>query len=185
MDDCADDVLDAEYETLVPQPAPELPLSPNTNNAAALPDGLALLRRGGRHPEHRAKGAGAFWVAAFLIAAAAFWTSGGHAMVEWVVANREQASPLRITDLRSRLEKLGENQFLVVDGNAINIGTRAQVLPDLSINILSGNGRTARYFLGTTRQRLFGGERFSFSSRFAAPKDGVKSVSVTFRELSE
>jgi hypothetical protein len=39
-----------------------------------------------------------------------------------------------------------------------------------------------RYIMGTARGPLAAGGEFSFSSRLEAPKEGVKSVTVAFRE---
>jgi len=176
-----DDVIDAEYETLAPRPmrsyAPAAHCTPGT-----IPKSICLLRDHGQGPGRYIRRPSVFWIAGILIVAAAFWTSGGHAIVGQMKPNEEQPSLLRLENIRSRLEHLDGRQLLIVDGKAINMGARTQVLPDLSIEILGGNGRTVHYFLGTRGQRLARGERFSFSSRLAAPKDGVESISVTFKE---
>ena len=55
-------------------------------------------------------------------------------------------------------------------------------LPPLEIRVTGNDGRTTRYTLGTSGRPLAPGERFAFSSRLEVPKNGVKTVSVTFAE---
>ena len=46
---------------------------------------------------------------------------------------------------------------------------------------VTGNDRRiTRYTLGTSNRSLAPGERFGFSSRLDVPRNGVKTVSVTF-----
>ncbi|MEQ9246475.1 MAG: hypothetical protein RLO21_10855, partial [Nitratireductor sp.] len=108
--------------------------------------------------------------------------SGGHSLVRGMdvsgAENPEQV--LRLVDVTSRVERQGGNALLIVDGAALNGGDGLVALPPISINVLTENGSTTRYFLGTNDQHLGPGARFPFSSRLVAPREGVKSVSVTF-----
>jgi hypothetical protein len=183
--DGAPDVLDAEYETLrLPAPAgcPRPAISPA---ATTHPPGLDLLRQGTlpkRAGSDDHPGRAISWSACLLLVAGAFWMSGGHSLLDGAMAVRSQALPLRVTGLETRIGASSGQHHLFVQGEVVNDRAEAQALPDLSINILRANGETTRYFLGTNGQPLAGGGRFAFSSRLVAPKEGVKSVSVTFRE---
>ena len=57
-----------------------------------------------------------------------------------------------------------------------------RTLPPLEINVTANDGNVMRYNLGTSSEPLAPGAAFGFSSRLEAPKEGVKSVSVTFQE---
>ncbi|WP_163265659.1 hypothetical protein [Chelativorans alearense] len=179
------DILEAEYETLAPQ-GRMLQAAGAATAATAPPSGLDMLRGGASHTSERGLSLGnpAFWAFGLLAVAGAFWVSGGHAALDRVSPAWAQgsASALRIAGLESRMERSGGRALLLIDGEAVNKGGETERLPDLSINVLDMAGRTTHYFLGTSGKHLAAGERFAFSSRLAAPKDGVKSVSVTFRE---
>ena len=81
------DVVDAEYETvLTDRPQPDSPVQPAPTMIAsptAPLAGMEMLRR----PEGQAartpavRGGPVFWVFGIGLAAAAFWVSGGHALV--------------------------------------------------------------------------------------------------------
>jgi hypothetical protein len=71
---------------------------------------------------------------------------------------------------------------LFVDGEAANDGAAAQQLPPLEIVVTGNDGRITRYRLGTSGRPLAPGETFAFSSRLDVPKNGVKTVSVSFGE---
>ena len=55
-------------------------------------------------------------------------------------------------------------------------------LPSLGIAVTGNDGRITRYRLGTSGRPIAPGETFAFSSRLDVPKNGVKTVSVTFGE---
>ncbi|WP_159586132.1 hypothetical protein [Chelativorans xinjiangense] len=177
------DIVEAEYETLAPQGRMRQAAGAATA-ATAPPSGLDMLRGGASHISERRLSLGnpAFWAFGLLAVAGAFWVSGGHAALDRVSPAWAQGSALRIAELESRIERSGGRALLLIDGEAVNEGGEAERLPDLSVNVLDMAGRTTHYFLGTSGKQLAAGERFAFSSRLAAPKDGVKSVSVTFRE---
>lgn len=173
----AEDILDAEYETV----DDKTPGRASAAAPAAATSGLDILQRGARPARQRGEWAGGvLWAAGLLVVAAAFWLSGGHALFDGGGAARTDT--LHILALESRLEPSSRGATLTVEGDARNSGIESRRLPDLSINVLDMDGHTAHYFLGTNRRRLAPGDRFSFSSRLAAPKSGVKSVSVSFVE---
>jgi hypothetical protein len=60
----------------------------------------------------------------------------------------------------------------------------AVTLPGIEIKVTGNSGRITRYNLGTSDRPLDAGQRFVFSSRLEVPMDGVKTVSVEFREGS-
>ena len=72
--------------------------------------------------------------------------------------------------------------MLFVDGKALNDDRVARMLPRLEIGVTANDGAVMRYNLGTSAEPLAPGAAFAFSSRLEAPKEGVKSVSVTFQE---
>jgi hypothetical protein len=126
-----------------------------------------------------------FWSMGLALVGLAFWVSGGHAIVRQQVAALMPAGAgeqLRIDGVTSRIERHNGRDILFLKGRAENPGTATQKLPSLAIVVRANDGTTTNYFLGTNDTALASGDRYSFSSRLEAPRDGVKSVSVTFRE---
>lgn len=178
-----DGASDAEYETV---DAPIEPL-PCRFEAAATATGMDFLKAdaadGGN--ERRAKQGGPlFWSFSLTLVILAFWVSGGHALVRNVVlpTPSERLQPLRIGEVKSRIENRNGRDVLFIDGLAENHGGSASPLPPIEIMVTDNNGSATRYFLGTNGAELEPGDRYSFSSRLEAPRYGVKSVSVSFRE---
>ena len=174
--------VDADFETVVSAggATPAAGSAPAVEKALT---GLDMLKPGRRIQPVKSPRAGPlFWAFGVVITAGAFWISGGHSLVRGMdvsrVGNPEQV--LRLVDVTSRVERQGGNALLIVDGAALNGGDGLVALPPISINVLTENGSTTRYFLGTNDQHLGPGARFPFSSRLVAPREGVKSVSVTF-----
>jgi hypothetical protein len=89
---------------------------------------------------------------------------------------------LRIEDVSSRVEQRGGRIMLFVDGEAVNDDGSAADLPPIQIRVAAPNGHVTRYNLETAEQTIRAGGRFSFSSRVEVPGNGVKSVSVDFRQ---
>lgn len=185
------DIIDAEYVTLPPRPAADSPRAearPPEAPAAASP-GMDILKDGQDGPRRRERGGPLFWTAGLFIVAAAFWVSGGHALVAHpqdaqAVVRPPAAQPLRIVNVESRIERRGARLFLLVDGEVANDGATGATLPGLEISVAAKDGTTTRYFLGTSARALAPGKRFAFSSRLEAPKDGVDTVTVDFRKES-
>jgi len=177
----ADDVVDARFETVAPQPDP----TPRPA-AEAPPSGLGILRarQPGRTPPQR--GGPLFWTVGLALVAGAFWVSGGHALfaprVRPEQARPAPTHPMRIVDVTSRIETGGA---LLVAGAVRNEGAAAGALPTLSIHVTAKDGTVTRYFLGTGGRTLQPGDRYPFSSRLVAPKDGVGTVTVDFRREGE
>lgn len=175
-----DELVDADYEIVSP---PERDPDRSGFSAAAAPSasGMAMLRRAGddlaRVP---VRGGPIFWIFGMAAVAAAFWISGGHALVHH--AAPQPAAALTISGVSSRIQTAGVRSFLHVDGHAANDGEGATALPPLEIRVASNDGRVTRYKLGTYARQMEPGERFAFSSRLDMPKSGVKTVSVTFGE---
>lgn len=183
----APDFTDAEYETLDAAPQAVGP----QNAAARFSDpepaaGMDFLRAGVlAADEGSRRGGPLFWIAGLALVALAFWVSGGHALVRQQVAALAPAQarePLRIADVRSRVERHNGRDVLFVDGRAENHGTAALAVPPIEIAVIAVDGHATRYLLGTGGTELAPGGRTSFSSRLEAPPGGVKSVSVTFQE---
>lgn len=181
----APDVVDADFVTIASgaadaRPDRELP-DPQHRQTSA---GIDFLKGGGERTTQR--GGPLFWAFGLCLVAAAFWVSGGHALVlrqqVSVAENPPARSALRITGVSSRIEQQGGRYFLLVDGEVANDGGGGAILPGLEISVAGKDGRTTRYFLGTSETPLEPGRRFSFSSRLEAPKDGVETVTVDFRK---
>lgn len=149
--------------------------------------GMDLLKNGGNAAaigRTSNRGGPWFWTFGLALVAGAFWVSGGHALVRQAVLTIPAVSqpPLRIGEVKTRIEKHGGRDILFVDGRAENGGEGAVALPPIEISVVANDGNVTRYFLGTNDTRLEPGGRYVFSSRLQAPTNGIKSVSVTFQE---
>ncbi|WP_027143487.1 hypothetical protein [Mesorhizobium sp. WSM3626] len=181
----AADIIDADYEVM-PRLAPAVESDSPPPRAIVTPpiEGMDMLRK----PEAPAKrpasrGGPIFWIAGVGAALAAFWVSGGHALVRQApFFAGAQASALTISGVTSRVDVSGTNPVLFVDGEAANDGMGPATLPPLEIRVTGKDGRTIRYTLGTSGRSLASGERFGFASRLDVPKNGVRTVLVTFAE---
>lgn len=175
-----EDVVDAEYETLRGPDAAGAKRYSALSSAPSAITGLDILRGDGCHAGSRLWRRGAFG-ALGLAGVLVIWIVGGQTMFGLPAKSGTEAAALDISTVRSRLETIGGRTVLVVDGAAVNRSGRETPLPDLFINIVNGKGEPMHYLLGTNGVLLSAGERFAFFSRLAAPKEGVHSVSVTFR----
>lgn len=180
----AADVVDADYEIVHPAgpgPAPEAPAP-----QIASPSGMDMLRRTAAGPAAgwmTTRGGPLFWVAGAGVVLAAFWVSGGHALVRHsplLSAVQAPKAAFSVAGVSSRFDLSGGKPVLLVDGEAANDGAEAGVLPPLEICVAAPDGRVTRYTLGTSGRLLGPGQRLAFSSRLDVPKNGVGTVSVTF-----
>lgn len=190
------DIIDAEYISLPPEPlrddvnafgSPKSPEpAPPIGSSAAPAGGMNMLRRPSApaEPRNPVRGGPLFWATGIALAVAAFWVSGGHALVRGVSLAGIEApqSALRISGVTSRVDASGAKAILFVDGEASNDGQAVEQLPGLEIAVTDNDGRITRYRLGTSGRPLAPGETFAFSSRLDVPKNGVKTVSVAFAE---
>lgn len=177
------DIVDAEYE-IVRAPAPAEAARPVFQPQAPAAGGMEMLRGPVAPPAAGpSRGGPAFWAAGLAAVAAAFWLSGGHALVVGgPSAVAGPAAALRIGPVETRLGRAGERLMLFVDSEAINDGTGPARLPPIEIRVTAANGRVTLYNLGTAEQVVAAGGRYAFSSRLEVPKNGVKAVAVAFRE---
>jgi len=172
------DVVDAEYE-VIPAPRRAVRRPPAAHSGPTSTSGMATL--GTSPPPSGSKRAGPmFWAGGAMLAFAAFWISGGHAA--FIGPTIDPVRVFTLTEVTSRVDVSGNRPIILVDGKAANDGTMAAVLPDLEVRVTDLAGGITRYRLGTSSPSLEAGERFAFSSRLDAPKDGVKSVAVSFSE---
>lgn len=192
----AGDIIDAEYISLPSEPlqgeskasddlkSPE-PVA-SIGSSAVPSGGMDMLRRpdAPAEPREPTRGGPLFWTVGIGLVLAAFWVSGGHALIRGTpfAALESPASALRISDVTSRVDASGAKAILLVDGEAANDGWDVEHLPALEIAVTGNDGRITRYRLGTSGRPLAPGETFAFSSRLDVPKNGVKTVSVTFAE---
>lgn len=188
-----DDIIDADYISLPPVPlragpgnvtSPRQAEPPLLMSTATAPSyGMDMLRRRqAAAPPRPARGGPLFWTAGIGLALAAFWISGGHALMRGVplVGTEAPASALSISGLTSRIDASGARPVLLIDGEAANGGGSTEHLPALEIAVTGNDGRITRYRLGTSGRPMAPGETFAFSSRLDVPKNGVKTVSVAF-----
>ena len=189
------DFIDAEYISLPPEQRPAglgraesaARESPAVIGSAAAPAGsMEMLRRkdAAAAPQRPARGGPLFWIMGIGLAAAAFWVSGGHVLVRNVpfIGTEASRSALRISGVTSRVDVSGARPVLFIDGEAANDGDVTEHLPPLDIAVAGNDGLVTHYRLGTAGRPLAPGETFAFSSRLDVPKNGVKTVSVTFAE---
>jgi len=185
------DVIDAEFETLRPDPTDRLSTAsaiPSIGSAAAPAQGLGSLRKGGDVASSRwgsTRGGPIFWIAGVGMIAGAFWISGGHALVrpassDFPAQQLMSANPLKIAGVKSRVEDHDGRSILFVDGSAINEGSEELPLPPIALSVTGNGGGVMHYRLGTSSDALPPGGHFNFSTRLEAPKEGVKTISVAF-----
>ena len=185
--DAPADIVDADYVVL-PRVAgrSEPVVTPPPPQTASTPPiaGMGMLRRPEIAPARPAsRGGPIFWIAGVGMALAAFWVSGGHALVRqspfWT-SPQPAGVALSIQGVTSRVDASGAKPVLFVDGEAANDGLEAAALPPLEIRVTGNDSSITRYRLGTSDRELAPGERFGFSSRLEVPRNGVKAVVVTF-----
>ncbi|MDQ2703573.1 MAG: hypothetical protein M3Y43_00245 [Pseudomonadota bacterium] len=183
-------IIDAEYITLTfGSPSGESKLRPPLSSTVSPPAppivGMDMLRLPAEAAASRrpSRGGPLFWAAGIGLAAAAFWISGGHSLVQDApfLGNAPQ-SALRISGVTSHVDMSGLRPVLFVDGETANDGAAVAHLPPLDIAVTDNDGRVTRYRLGTAGRPMASGETFTFSSRLDVPKNGVKAVSVSFVE---
>ena len=177
------DVVDAEFE-IVGDRQPMVPPHPLRPRAAPGMDFLAARLEPRRPGLFGRPGGALFWTGGIAMACISFWVSGGHALVlpPAGFAAGEAGAAFTLSDISSRVDASGPRPVLLVDGQAGNDGAAGAAMPGLEIRVASLDGTVTRYKLGTFSRRLDPGERFAFSSRLDVPRNGVKSVSVTFAE---
>lgn len=177
------DVIDADYVEVAPEV--RSPLSAAARPAAA-PEagGMSILSRRTASPprQHFQPGGVSFWLAGATLALSAFWLSGGHAMFDTAGLFAAQAADarFRIGNVTQHSQTIDGSATLLVAGDVTNEGGATDELPRIAITVTGQDGATATYRLGTSGQSLAPDAKYSFSSRLDMPKDGVKTVSVTF-----
>jgi hypothetical protein len=181
------DIVDADYEVLPRLAVRAEAAPPPPSRATATPsiEGMEMLRKREAATERplASRGGPIFWIAGVSTALAAFWVSGGHALVRqtpfWM-AEQPAGTMLSISGVTSRVDASGAKPVLFVDGEAANDGAKPAQLPLLEIRVTGNDSQITRYRLGTSDRSLAPGERFGFSSRLDVPRNGVKAVLVTF-----
>lgn len=182
------DIIDADYEVLSHRadrtpsvsPAPRIAPTPSV-------EGMDMLRKQEAAPARRraSRGGPIFWIAGVSATLAAFWVSGGHALVrqaQLFSSDRPAGAMFSISGVSSHVDVSGAKPVLFVEGGAANDGASTSPLPPLEIKVTGNDNRITRYTLGTAGQPLAPGERFAFSSRLDVPKNGVRTISVVFAE---
>lgn len=150
-------------------------------------EGMDVLKASATPPSSSVQGSRGgplFWTTGLALVALAFWVSGGHALVRQSLPaiGAEQRDSLRIVGVTSKVENRDGRDILLVSGEVRNSGRDAETMRPIEITVVDQAGRATRYFLGTRADDLAPGNRYSFSSRIEAPRNGVKSVSVSFQE---
>lgn len=183
----AADVIDVEYETLVDAPDSRMLPRTEADRAGSAFAGMSSLRQAAQAGAAATRGGPVFWGVGLSLVLSAFWVSGGHALLRDDVGGSSAyiaPATLRIVDVSTSVIGTHGRPVLKVDGAAVNEGNGAAMLPGIEISVAGHDGRVTRYKLGTSDRPLPAGQRFDFSSRLEVPKDGVKSVAVSFREGS-
>lgn len=185
------DFVDAEFETLeraggTKNVAQAVGAASSASSGAqpASAAGMDMLRRRNMasQPLGSVRGGPVFWIAGVSLVAAAFWFSGGHALMPRDLLGTMQApaKPLRIASVVSRVDTSGGRTMLNIDGEAVNEGRNPVDMPPLTIQVVTSDGATTHYNLGTSGNSVQPGEKFAFASRLPMPRNGIKSVSVAF-----
>jgi hypothetical protein len=174
-----EDVHDAEFEVVGIASRPHEAVA---TAAEASAPGLDMLRHRA-HPTRGQRAGPLFWIVGVSLAAAAFWISGGHRLVD-LDAPGGAAKPagLRIVDVGSRIEGPEGARVLHVEGVVRNDGTEVADVPTMRIAVGGSGGDVASYLLGTTGERLAPGARHVFSSRLVAPRSEIGEIAVSFVE---
>lgn len=177
-------VTDAEFETIEAVAAGAPARAQRMAGASAMRGMDFLSSKSAATPRNGASAGAGFWVSSLVIVFGAFWIAGGHSLVRQVPVPGlfEREGPLRLIDVRSRVDDGDSLPVLFVDGAIENHGKSPRVLPTLRIAVVDVAGARTSYFLGTSDSVLEPGARYDFSSRLEAPRTGVSSVSVTFQE---
>jgi hypothetical protein len=180
------DIVDAEYE-IVGGPALPDAARPLFQPGTPAAGGMDMLRGSvALPPAASSRGGPVFWATGLAAVAAAFWVSGGHALIiERTHEIAGTSAALRIGPVESRVGRAGDRLMLFVDSEAINDGPRPALMPPIEIRVTASNGRVTLYNLGTADQVIAAGGRYAFSSRVEVPNNGVKAVVVAFRESGD
>ncbi|MCO5064690.1 MAG: hypothetical protein M9924_09750 [Rhizobiaceae bacterium] len=178
----ARDFIDADYVVVSPD-GREAPVHSNAYEPFAARSGMDMLReRTFVEARDPARGGPLFWAGGIALAALAFWISGGHVLLGEIdnVLPAKPSTHMRIAGWNSQISDTGANPTLMIDGEVVNEGTRAEPMPSLEIEVASANGTRTRYKLGTGDASVDARGTFPFSGRLHLPKDGVQTVSVSF-----
>ena len=185
-----DEVVDAEFETVEAsgsRDAATAPLRMTSAPEAVSVAGMESLRMSGEDSAASARGGPLFWVFGMVLVVAAFWVSGGHALVRGMPFLQEpvaaiEPTGLRIANLKTRIDETTGRAFLVVDGEAVNESSAPAVMPRIEISVVGSDGGMTRYFMGTRGRTLPPGGRLAFSGRLKAPIEGLDRVTAAFAE---
>lgn len=181
----AGDITEAEFETLPGASARSATAEAGSIATGSAPvAGMDVLREKAEPARTTPRRGGPlFWATGMAFVALAFWVSGGHGIVRDLgLLKAAPVSALRIEAVSSRVDLTGERPLLFIDGGAANDGSIAEPLPSLDILVSDNDGKVTRYRLGMNGRVLAPGERYAFSSRLDVPKNGVKTVTVSFAE---
>lgn len=173
------DIVDAEQEPVGIGPKPRPPPR-TTTQRRTLSQGLSGLVSAETSGHLSSPGGAAFWTIGIGLVGAAFWLSGGHALVDTAsLLLPEAAAEIRVLKVTSRVDAIGGRAYLFVDGETVNDGAAAGSAPPLEISVVAGDGAVTRYRLAESIGRVAAGAGTAFSSRLDLPKNGVKAVMVT------
>ena len=169
-------VVDADFETVSPA-RPGF----GTRPEAATVQGLDSLRTSTTIADTGIdrKAGPAFWLTGTAVALGAFWIAGGHAMFPLPLQGAPTAAPgLQVVSFLSRVEDAATGPVLYVEGRVGNSSRSELNMPTLGIDVRAKDGSLTRYMIGSRGETLGPGSRFDFSSRLAAPAQGVDTVSI-------
>ena len=137
------------------------------------------------HVERAARGGPVFCRAGSCWCAALTRFGGRHNIVagKGLIGSPTARQPLAIDVWRSRVEPRGEGEVLFRGGCDTNRGTDTRAYRPIAIAITDRNGfDEPAIFWDKRRAAGAPASSIGFSSRVEAPSNGVRSVTVTFRE---
>ncbi len=177
-----DNAVDADFETV--DVVPPMRTTPARPAAAIERESLSILNGSAPAAERPSRGGPAFWATGILAVAAAFWFSGGHALLDHRSPRdlTDEVAGFEVMEVTSSVKRLSGRDVLMVDGVLQNTGMRDAVAPDIMVNVESDTGGTTRYLLGLGKPVVAAGDTADFSSRLNVPKGGVKRIYITFEE---
>lgn len=183
-------VEDAEFETILPAPAPSATRDIKALPKPALPAGLHVLsKRLSEHGDHPAKSLPgvSYWLLVGLLAMTAFWMSGGYELVRNSDQQALSATPIakqmRLTDVNTRIEKHGAGDVIFIAATIQNHGTENGLPPELMVTLENQNGEKHHHRLSAQHMSVLARGNLAFASRIPAPHGSVANIKVALRPL--
>jgi hypothetical protein len=118
------------------------------------------------------------------VAVAGFWFAGGHSLARLMI-KPDAPVTIEIADLTSRVAEISDQHYILVEGEVVNTGPRAQKAHPVVVTLTDNEGRALSYHLGTRPQELAAGASVGFSLRIDMPASGVASLTAGFATVGQ